>query len=182
MLLQPLETSLLKDTIERGPDEPGNPPNNVAQRLVPRFIHASNDEVERRGVAPTQIETDLSQSSIPSLAHRRRAPRSLEPIVRFPTAPPSKQLLQLFTRELEITQDACQEPWTKCFAGVNRNHRGAAVAVTHEVMTSLNSYHNKSNATQCRDKILALNSREGGHAPTVTRCTPTKSSASGGLP
>jgi hypothetical protein len=37
-----------------------------------------------------------------------------------------------------------------------------------------------SYATQRRDKILALNSREGGDAPTVTRCTPTKSSASGG--
>jgi hypothetical protein len=44
---------------------------------------ASNDEVERRGVAPALIEADLSQSSTPSLAHRRRAPRSLEPIVRF---------------------------------------------------------------------------------------------------
>ena len=43
----------------------------------------SNDEVERRGVAPTKNEADLSQSSTASLAHRRRGPRSLEPIVRF---------------------------------------------------------------------------------------------------
>src|SRR5580658_7800961 len=42
----------------------------------------ANDEVERRAVAPRSSEVDLSQSSIPSLAHRRRAPRSLEPIVR----------------------------------------------------------------------------------------------------
>ena len=31
---------------ERGPDEPGNPPNNAAQRLAPRFIHASNNYME----------------------------------------------------------------------------------------------------------------------------------------
>src|ERR1700723_3676885 len=100
----------------------------------------ANDEVERRGVAPASNGADLSRSSTPSLAHRRRDPRSLEPIVRFQIALPSKQLLQLFTRELEITQDACQEPRTKCFASVNRNHRGAAVAVTYEVMTALRSY------------------------------------------
>jgi hypothetical protein len=41
-----------------------------------------NDEVERRGAALTQNETDLSPSSIPSLVHRRLDPRSLEPIVR----------------------------------------------------------------------------------------------------
>src|SRR5271170_686291 len=35
---------------------------------------ASNDEVERRGVAPTSNEADLSQSSTPSLAIRRRRP------------------------------------------------------------------------------------------------------------
>jgi hypothetical protein len=109
-------------------------------------------------------------------------PRSLEPIVRFQIALPSKQLLQLFARELEVTQDACQEPRTKCFASVNRNHRGATVAVTNEVMTALDSYHDESYAAQRRNKILALNSREGGHAPTVTRCTPMKSSASVGLP
>jgi hypothetical protein len=108
--------------------------------------------------------------------------RSFEPIVRFPIALPSKQLLQLFTRELEITQDACQEPRTKCFASVNRNHRGAAVAVTNEVMTALGSYHNESCAAQRRNKILALNSRERRHTPTVTRCNPMKSSASVGLP
>jgi hypothetical protein len=32
---------------------------------------ASNDEVERRGVAPTTNEADLSQTSTPSLAYRR---------------------------------------------------------------------------------------------------------------
>lgn len=42
-----------------------------------------NDEVERRGVAPTSSEAVLSQSSTPSLAHRRRSPRSREPIVRL---------------------------------------------------------------------------------------------------
>ena len=41
-----------------------------------------NDAIERRGAAPMTNEADLSQSSTPSLAHRRRDPRSLEPIVR----------------------------------------------------------------------------------------------------
>jgi hypothetical protein len=41
-----------------------------------------NDEVERRGVATSTNEAALSQSSTPSLAQRRRDPRSLEPIVR----------------------------------------------------------------------------------------------------
>jgi hypothetical protein len=36
---------------------------------------APNDEVERRGIAPTPNEAALSQSSIHSLAHRRRDPR-----------------------------------------------------------------------------------------------------------
>jgi hypothetical protein len=43
---------------------------------------SSNDEVERRGASLTPNGTDLSRSSTPSLAHRRRDPRSLEPIVR----------------------------------------------------------------------------------------------------
>jgi hypothetical protein len=43
---------------------------------------SSNNEVERRGVAPTSNETDLSRSSTISLARRRCSPRSLEPIVR----------------------------------------------------------------------------------------------------
>ena len=42
----------------------------------------SNDEVERREVAPTLIEADLSQSSTPSVAQQGRDPRSLQPIVR----------------------------------------------------------------------------------------------------
>jgi len=42
----------------------------------------SNDEVERRGASPASNEGTLSQSSTLSLAHRRRHPRSLEPIVR----------------------------------------------------------------------------------------------------
>jgi hypothetical protein len=39
---------------------------------------ASNDEVERRGVALPQNEDPLSKSSTPSLAYRSRTPRSLE--------------------------------------------------------------------------------------------------------
>ena len=46
------------------------------------LLHASNDEVERRGIALPTNEAALSQSSIPSLPHRRRDPRSLEPMVR----------------------------------------------------------------------------------------------------
>src|SRR5277367_4940261 len=51
------------------------------------LIHqvSSNDEVERRGASPASNEGILSQSSIPSLVHRRRDPRSLEPIVRTAT-------------------------------------------------------------------------------------------------
>jgi hypothetical protein len=74
-------------------------PNPATHRVVPSPIHSalretntsfgescvypqpSNDEVERHGVAPPSNEADLSPSSIPSLAHRRRDPRSLEPIV-----------------------------------------------------------------------------------------------------
>jgi hypothetical protein len=49
---------------------------------VAAVLIASNDEVERRGASPASNEGTLSQSSIPSLAHRRCDPRSLEPIVR----------------------------------------------------------------------------------------------------
>ena len=42
----------------------------------------SNDEVERRGASPESNEGTLSRSSTPTMAHRRRDPRSLEPIVR----------------------------------------------------------------------------------------------------
>jgi hypothetical protein len=59
---------------------------NYRQKGVCNVRHCDpespNDEVERRGVALTPNEADLSRSSIPSLAHRSRAPRSLEPIVR----------------------------------------------------------------------------------------------------
>src|SRR5258707_470958 len=43
---------------------------------------SSNDEVERRGASRASNEGTLSQSSTPLLAHRRRHPRSLEPLVR----------------------------------------------------------------------------------------------------
>jgi hypothetical protein len=46
----------------------------------------ANDEVERRGVAPTSNEADLSRSSTASFVHRRYSPRSLEPIARPPPA------------------------------------------------------------------------------------------------
>jgi|SRR5450631_859381 hypothetical protein len=39
---------------------------------------ASNDEVERRGVAQSPNEADLSRSSISSLTQRRHGPRSLQ--------------------------------------------------------------------------------------------------------
>jgi len=42
----------------------------------------SNDEVERCGASPASNEGTLSKSSSSSLAQRRRAPRSLKPIVR----------------------------------------------------------------------------------------------------
>src|SRR5271167_4822007 len=55
--------------------------HNTAQWKAFNHRPPSNDEVERRGVAPTLIEAHLSQSSTPSLADRRRDPRSLEAIV-----------------------------------------------------------------------------------------------------
>ena len=61
-------------------------PEGITATCRPEFelggMVTSNNEAERREVAPTSNEADLSQSSIPSLAHLRRAPRSLEPIVR----------------------------------------------------------------------------------------------------
>jgi len=119
---------------------------------------------------------------LPSLAHRSCAPRSLEPIVRFQTALPLKQLLKLLTRELEVSQNARQEPGPKRLPGVNRNHRGAAVTVTDKMMTAFDSHHNESDTPQRRNEVLTLNGGERGHAPTVTRCTPIKSSVSAGLP
>src|SRR5580698_1228474 len=41
-----------------------------------------NSEVERRGASLASSEESLSRPSIPSLAYRRRDPRSLQPIVR----------------------------------------------------------------------------------------------------
>src|ERR1700743_3177611 len=59
------------------------PPAGLANRQTPPrlpifgtgFTVSSNDEVERRAGAQTTNKTDLSQSSIPSLAHRRHASR-----------------------------------------------------------------------------------------------------------
>jgi len=49
---------------------------------TPQTCHVrSKDEVEPREVAPTPNEADLSQTSTHSLAHRRRHPRSIEPMV-----------------------------------------------------------------------------------------------------
>src|ERR1700727_851432 len=89
-------------------------------------------------------------------------PRSLEPIVRFQIALPLKQLLQLLTRELEVSQNARQEPGPKRLAGVNRNHRGAAVTVTDKMMTAFDSHHNESGAPQRRNEVLPLNGGERG--------------------
>jgi len=41
-----------------------------------------NDEIERRGAAPTTNEADLSQSSTSSFGLPKTRPRSLQPIVR----------------------------------------------------------------------------------------------------
>jgi hypothetical protein len=69
-----------KDTCDAGRDEEQS--GNKRREKTYIYAHASNDEVERRGASPTPSEGTLSQSSTPSFAHRRRAPRSLEPIVR----------------------------------------------------------------------------------------------------
>src|SRR5258708_3725140 len=57
-------------------------PPSTDQKTMANMI-GPNDEVERREVALPSNEADLSKSSIPSLAQRRRHPRSLEPIVRL---------------------------------------------------------------------------------------------------
>ena len=59
---------------------------------VAHEMPGSNDEVERRGNAPKTDGASLFQSSTLSLAHRRRGPRSLEPIVggqlpKYPNQP-----------------------------------------------------------------------------------------------
>ncbi len=65
---------------------------------------SANDEVERRGASPTPNEATLSQSSTYSLAHRRRDPRSLEPIVRrhFATTHPTPRVAEE-TRPTAVT-------------------------------------------------------------------------------
>ena len=65
---------------ERSPERQNS--RNGYRELTLVRTYSSNDEVERRGVALTRNEAALSQSSTPSLAHRRCGPRSLEPIVR----------------------------------------------------------------------------------------------------
>jgi hypothetical protein len=109
MLLQPLETSLLKDTIERAgwhvhPEFPGHGDGTGLRRMLklavttlranvvpPVLLDKSNcvsdlhvtvpPHGERRGNEVAQTEADLSKLSTHSLAHRR-GPRSLESIVR----------------------------------------------------------------------------------------------------
>jgi hypothetical protein len=48
--------------------------NCVSDLHVTVLLPSHNDEVERRGVASTENEADLSQSSTTSLAHRIRRP------------------------------------------------------------------------------------------------------------
>jgi hypothetical protein len=50
--------------------------------VVESIYRGSNDEVWRRVEPPMTGESDFSQSPTPSLAYRRRGPRSLDPIVR----------------------------------------------------------------------------------------------------
>jgi hypothetical protein len=105
MLLRPLQTSLLQDTIERAnwhvyPKFAGHRDcaglggmlilavTALRSSVVPAVLlnksncfanfhviaprpSGHNDEVERRGAAPTKNEADLFQSSILSLAYRR---------------------------------------------------------------------------------------------------------------
>jgi len=47
---------------------------NESERKYCADTNTPNDEVERRAVAPAKNEAALSQTSIPSLAHRRRNP------------------------------------------------------------------------------------------------------------
>src|SRR5260221_14455490 len=69
---------------------------------------SSNDEVERRGFAPTTNEDALSQSSTPSLPYRSCGPRSLEPIVRPRDAATSNSYAPLRLREPRVT--LCDNP------------------------------------------------------------------------
>jgi hypothetical protein len=52
-----------------------------------RAVLNTNDEVGRRGAVPTTNEASLSQSSTPSLAHRRRGPVIARAVVRSACAP-----------------------------------------------------------------------------------------------
>jgi len=69
------------------------PPPRSRRNLAMRMKVASNDEVERRGAAPTSHEAELYRSLTLSLAHRRRRPRSLEPIVKRHSQQRSIQVL-----------------------------------------------------------------------------------------
>jgi hypothetical protein len=58
-------------------------PTIVSEHADPANANKSpNDEVERRGVAPTSVEADLYQSSTHSPLREATAPRSFEPSVR----------------------------------------------------------------------------------------------------
>src|SRR6266403_2005582 len=78
-------------TITFGPDrrvvETERDPSFVDLKLfgvkhAKTVLVSPNNEVERRGASPASNEGTLFPSSTSSLAHRRRDPRSLEPIVR----------------------------------------------------------------------------------------------------
>ncbi len=99
----------------------------------------------------------------------------LQRLVRPRHASALEETLQLVARKLHVAQDAGEQPGTERFAGVNWNNGRAAVEVPNEVMTALGSDHLKTGATERSQQFLAADGGIRSHAPTVTRCTPTKS-------
>jgi len=70
------------------------------------YREETNDEAEPREASPASIEGTLSQSSIPSVAHRRRDPPSLQPIVIRCRHEPLHSALRLETGRRSGAEDS----------------------------------------------------------------------------
>src|SRR5882672_12186945 len=84
-----------------GPQPASNVKTVIESKTARTSIMAPNDEVERRGCARSN-EDALSQSSIPSLAQRRRHPRSLEPMLAVKPVGASSQGACVCVRPLRL--------------------------------------------------------------------------------
>lgn len=89
-------------------------------------------------------------------------------------------LFQFASVELGISEDLQKQAWADGLFAMSRDHGGAAVWVFEKVVTTPNSYDLEAQSFELCDQLLACDSREAGHSPTVTVWTPTKSKGSGG--